>query len=158
MTELLKRALPGAAAATVAILSVLGLDAAFRSRAVSAGPAAGEGATALGQDVPRSGGSAQGESQPASCATTDQVTGAGAGTPWGPVQVVAEVDGAGQLCGVRAVAYPSSDPRSSMINSRAIPALDQAASRDGIRFDAVSGATYTSAAYRQSLQSVLDSL
>ncbi len=43
-----------------------------------------------------------------------------------------------------------------MINSRAIPYLDAQAAEVGVEFDSVSGATYTSEAYRESMQSILD--
>jgi uncharacterized protein with FMN-binding domain len=46
-----------------------------------------------------------------------------------------------------------------MINSYAIPQLDQMATASaGTQLDYVSGATYTSNAYAQSLQSILDAL
>jgi uncharacterized protein with FMN-binding domain len=43
-----------------------------------------------------------------------------------------------------------------MINAYAIPVLDQTAGQVGVQFDNISGATYTTNAYRRSLQSVLD--
>ena len=45
-----------------------------------------------------------------------------------------------------------------MINSYAIPQLDAQASQQGVNFDGVSGATYTTDGYRQSLQAIVDSL
>lgn len=89
--------------------------------------------------------------------TGDQVTGAEVMTQWGPVQVTATVSD-GAVCAVQAVEWPSNDHKSQMINSYAIPQLDAWASASPAQFDYVSGATYTSQAYQQSLQSILDSL
>lgn len=87
----------------------------------------------------------------------DDIAGGAAMTPWGPVQVTATVAGT-QVCSVQAVSWPSSDRRSQMINSYAIPQLDALATRSPMQFDYVSGATYTSQGYHDSLQSILDSL
>ncbi|MFJ7068456.1 FMN-binding protein [Streptomyces sp. NPDC101115] len=52
---------------------------------------------------------------------------------------------------------PSSTPRSREISSEAIPRLNQRTlAAQSANIDSVSGATYTSAGYRQSLQSALD--
>ena len=56
-----------------------------------------------------------------------------------------------------AVDYPQQDPRDVQINSFAIPQLDQeATAAKSSSIDVVSGATYTSQGYIQSLQSALD--
>lgn len=53
----------------------------------------------------------------------------------------------------------ATDPRSEEINSRAVPVLQrQALSAQAANIDGVSGATFTSAAYTQALQSALDQL
>ena len=78
-------------------------------------------------------------------------------TQWGPVQVSATVAG-GQVCEVHAVAWPANDSKSQMINAYAIPQLDAMATQSPTQFDYVSGATYTSQGYHDSLQSILDSL
>ncbi|MDQ1681973.1 MAG: hypothetical protein QOG52_2064 [Frankiaceae bacterium] len=60
---------------------------------------------------------------------------------------------------IRAVAinYPNSGGRDQSINGQAIPVLNQEAlQRQSAQIDAVSGASYTSQAYRGSLQSALD--
>lgn len=93
----------------------------------------------------------------ATCASGEEVTGDAIMTRWGPVQVVATVDGQ-QVCEVHAVTWPSSDGKSQAINAYAIPELDARASQSGTSFDYISGATYTSEAYRDSLQSILDAL
>ena len=91
------------------------------------------------------------------CANGEQITGGTASTRWGPVQVSATVAG-GQVCEVHAVVWPSGDGQSQMINAYAIPQLDAMASQTPTQFDYVSGATYTSQGYHDSLQSILDSL
>lgn len=93
----------------------------------------------------------------ATCDAGTAVTGPSVMTRWGPVQVAATIAD-GQVCEVHAVAWPSGDGRSIAINDYAIPVLDASASRVGTKLDAVSGATYTSEGYRESLQQLLDSL
>ena len=84
------------------------------------------------------------------------VTGEAAQTRYGPVQVQITVSG-GTVTSVTAVDYPQSDPRDVQINSFAIPQLDQeATAAKSSSIDIVSGATYTSQGYIQSLQSALD--
>jgi uncharacterized protein with FMN-binding domain len=62
----------------------------------------------------------------------------------------------GTVCAVQALTYPDGDRKSQMINSMAIPTLDAQAAEQGVEFDGVSGATYTTEAYRESMQSILD--
>ncbi|MFC8349447.1 FMN-binding protein [Streptomyces sp. NPDC057280] len=84
-------------------------------------------------------------------------TGDSVQTRWGPVQVRITVKG-GKLTDVTAVAYPSENPRDQEINSYALPRLrTEALQAQSADIDTVSGATYTSDGYRQSLQSALDS-
>ncbi|WP_063785910.1 FMN-binding protein [Streptomyces sp. MMG1533] len=88
--------------------------------------------------------------------TTRSVTGVTAQTKYGPVQVRITLTG-GRITGANAVQYPEETARSENISSTAVPKLNQetleAQSAD---IDTVSGATYTSAGYKQSLQSALD--
>jgi uncharacterized protein with FMN-binding domain len=87
---------------------------------------------------------------------TKTYTGAAIDTQYGPVQVQITVTN-GKVTKADAVVYPSQDPRDQEINSYAIPALDQeAVSAGSAQINMVSGATYTSAGYIQSLQSALD--
>jgi uncharacterized protein with FMN-binding domain len=63
----------------------------------------------------------------------------------------------GKIVAAAAVTYPRNDPHSSEISSFAIPQLNQEVlAAQGAGIDAVSGATITSNAYAQSLQSALD--
>ncbi|WP_329235947.1 FMN-binding protein [Actinoallomurus sp. NBC_01490] len=84
------------------------------------------------------------------------VTGDTVDTRWGPVQVEVTLDD-GRITKVRAVQLPSDNPRDLEINDFAVPQLEQEAlSAQNARIDMVSGATYTSQGYIQSLQSALD--
>jgi len=88
---------------------------------------------------------------------TRTVTGDTVQTRWGPVQVRITVK-SGRLTDVTAVTYPTDNPRDQEINSYAIPRLrSEALQAQSADIDTVSGATYTSDGYRQSLQSALDS-
>ncbi|WP_180685262.1 FMN-binding protein [Streptomyces gossypiisoli] len=110
--------------------------------------------SALDQVRASGGGSAdQGGSGGAQAART--VTGAVAQTQYGPVQVRITVSG-GRITQAEAVQAPSGG-QSSQVTADAVPKLNQAAVVAGSAdIDAVSGATYTSTGYRQSLQSALD--
>lgn len=84
------------------------------------------------------------------------VDGSPADTQYGPVQVQVTLRG-GHIIRSDAIAYPRSGGRDQEINSRAVPQLDdETVQADGAQIDTVSGATYTSDGYRQSLQSALD--
>ncbi|MCX5058423.1 FMN-binding protein [Streptomyces sp. NBC_00201] len=88
---------------------------------------------------------------------TRTVTGDTVQTRWGPVQVRITLK-SGKLTEVTAVAYPTDNPRDQEINSFALPRLrGEALQAQSATIDTVSGATYTSDGYRQSLQSALDS-
>ena len=107
-------------------------------------PSAAAGA---GSDPPASG---------SATTTATTVTGETAQTRWGPVQVELSLDG-GTITDVSVLQYPDGNGKDEEINRRALPILIQetieAQSAD---IDMVSGATYTSDGYLQSLQSALD--
>ena len=115
---------------------------------------------ALGTPTPDTAGGASPSptSAPGSTASggSKTVTGEAAQTRYGPVQVQITVSG-GTVTSVTAVDYPQNDPRDVQINSYAIPQLNQeATAAKSSSIDIVSGATYTSQGYIQSLQSALD--
>ncbi|MFF4253091.1 FMN-binding protein [Streptomyces sp. NPDC001663] len=88
---------------------------------------------------------------------TKTVTGDTIQTRWGPVQVRITLK-SGKLTEVTALQYPTDNPRDQEINSYALPRLrSEALQAQSASIDTVSGATYTSDGYRQSLQSALDS-
>ncbi|BDM69345.1 FMN-binding protein [Streptomyces nigrescens] len=83
-------------------------------------------------------------------------TGAPIRTRYGTVQVTATVK-AGRLTAVKVLHAPSENGRDREIAAYALPRLTQEAlSAHSAHIDAVSGASYTSAGYVQSLQSALD--
>ncbi|MDR6975939.1 uncharacterized protein with FMN-binding domain [Streptomyces sp. 3330] len=87
---------------------------------------------------------------------TRTLTGDSVQTRWGPVQVRVTLKD-GKLTDVTAVAYPQENPRDQQINAYAIPQLTrEALTAQSADIDTVSGATYTSDGYRESLQSALD--
>lgn len=95
---------------------------------------------------------------PSSPATATSVTVAGdvVQTDYGPVQIQISVRG-GRITRSGALLRPSGDGQTDSINSYAIPRLDQETlAAQTATIDTVSGATFTSQGYRQSLQSALD--
>ncbi len=84
-----------------------------------------------------------------------EVTGPTVSTRFGPVQVRIEVSG-GTITDIVALQLPSGG-RSGRISDIAEPMLhDEALAAQSAAIDGVSGATYTSRAYEQSLQAALD--
>ena len=180
MSELMKRATPGLALAGVALASVWMFDPALHPEVTNtaASGAVGSGTTdSSGQadsgtstdsgtsagDLHRTPGPRPTPVPPtdtpaasADCSNAESVTGDSAMTPWGPVQVRMDFAADGTVCGVQALTYPVGDHKSQMINSMAIPTLDAQAAEQGVEFDGVSGATFTTEAYRESMQSILD--
>lgn len=72
------------------------------------------------------------------------------------MQVEITVSG-GKITAATAVDYPNSNGHDAMINSRAVPVLqDETVQAQGANIDSVSGATFTSQGYITSLQSALD--
>ncbi|UWE11010.1 FMN-binding protein [Actinacidiphila bryophytorum] len=77
-------------------------------------------------------------------------------TRYGPVQVRVTLQG-GRITAVTAVQVPQDSPRDQEITGFAVPQLTQEAlAAQSAHIDTVSGATYTSEGYVQSLQSALD--
>ncbi|MFJ6662238.1 FMN-binding protein [Streptomyces sp. NPDC091377] len=117
---------------------------------VAGGQSPQGGAQAAGADSASGSGSGSGQD-----AGTRTVTGSVVRTEYGPVQVRLTVSG-GRVTEAAAVQSPSGG-RSTDINADAVPRLNRAAvAAQSAQIDAVSGATYTSTGYRQSLQSALD--
>lgn len=74
---------------------------------------------------------------------------------YGNIEVEVTLDGR-RIVNVTVPQNSAVDGRSAMINSEAVPVLVQEAlAAQGVNFDVVSGATYTSDAFAQSLQSAL---
>jgi uncharacterized protein with FMN-binding domain len=86
------------------------------------------------------------------------VTGAVIQTKYGPIQVRVTVAGQ-RLTEVEAIQLPSGDRRDIQINDYAVPQLrTEALAAQSAHINVISGATYTSDGYAQSLQSALDKL
>lgn len=145
----LRKALPGFALGGIAIAIVALLDPALAKRS--------EGNATVAALEPQSADAAVPASAPESCSTAPEVTGPSVTTRWGPVQVAASFAN-GELCEVHAIAYPYGDNHSARISDQVIPYLDAQATQVGTQFDSISGATYTTEGYRQSLQALLDSV
>jgi uncharacterized protein with FMN-binding domain len=105
------------------------------------------------------GGSGSGSgSSGTSTTVSGTATGDAVATQYGNAQVRVTVK-AGKIVNIEALQLQSNDPRSVQISSSAAPILQQEAlTKQSAGVDAVSGATYTSAGYTQSLQSALDKL
>lgn len=110
----------------------------------SASPAASKKASA----APKTG-----ASSPASART---VTGTVANTQYGPMQVQLALSGT-KITKVTVLQRTNDGAESDEIDGNAIPKLtSETLTAQSARIDAVSGATYTSSGYIQSLQSALD--
>jgi uncharacterized protein with FMN-binding domain len=84
------------------------------------------------------------------------VAGGVVNTQYGPVQVEVTVRG-GKIVKAQTLQHPSGDGQTDRINGYAVPQLDQETiAAQNAQIDTVSGATFTSGGYRQSLQSALD--
>lgn len=120
------------------------------------GTATGVGSAASSAAV--SGGSAgKGSGAPAAKATgTATYDGAPASTRYGEVQVRITVTN-GSVTAADAIRYPDQSGQDQLINSYAIPILnEEAVSAQSAGINMVSGATVTSRGYLQSLQDALD--
>jgi uncharacterized protein with FMN-binding domain len=88
-------------------------------------------------------------------AASGTYTGSAIQTRYGIVQVQVTVS-SGKITNVQMLQYPSSDPHSSQISQYALPTLIQEALQaQSAQVNAVSGATYTSQGFVQSLQSAI---
>jgi uncharacterized protein with FMN-binding domain len=128
----------------------------------SSGTSGSAGTTTSGQSTQQSTGSSTSATpktgtSSSSGSTTRTVTGSAVDTQNGPVQVRITVRN-GKVVSATAIEYPMNDPRDAQINSYAIPILEkESAGVSSANIDTVSGATFTSEGYLQSLQSALDS-
>ncbi|MFG2478250.1 FMN-binding protein [Streptomyces fagopyri] len=144
----IRRAVLAGAATVSGIVLLLSLKPASDPASASAQGAAASQQSAA-QESPQ-GGSAQQSSSGARTVTGDVTQ-----TQYGPVQVRITVSG-GKVTRSEVVQIPSGG-RSTQVSNSSVPRLNQEAVAAGSAdIDAVSGATYTSAGYKKSLQSALD--
>src|SRR5579875_830327 len=123
-------------------------------------PAAGSGAR--DSTPPAAGSGARGSASPAAqggtggSAATRTLTGAVVNTQYGPMQVQVTLQGS-KITGVKVLQETNAGSLSQQIDANAIPQLNrETLAAQSARIDAVSGASYTSQGYIQSLQSALD--
>jgi uncharacterized protein with FMN-binding domain len=113
------------------------------STSTSAGAGAGSG---TGTTVPTA----------ASSSSDHTYTGQDVFYRYGDIEVAVTLSGS-RLVTVSVPQNDASSPYSQTVNSAAVPVLvKEAVAAQGVNFDVVSGATYTSDAFAQSLQSALD--
>jgi uncharacterized protein with FMN-binding domain len=112
----------------------------------SSGASGSAGSAAAAASAPVSAGSGTGTA----------VTGNVINTPYGPTQVQVTVN-AGKIVKVTVLQHTNDGVNSMMIDGRALPLLNnETLTAQSAKINAVSGASYTSAGYTQSLQSALD--
>ncbi|MGA2829588.1 MAG: FMN-binding protein [Streptosporangiaceae bacterium] len=112
----------------------------------SSGASGSAGSAAAAASAPVSAGSGTGTA----------VTGNVINTPYGPTQVQVTVN-AGKIVKVTVLQHTNDGVNSMMIDGRALPLLNnETLTAQSGKINAVSGASYTSAGYIQSLQSALD--
>ena len=116
---------------------------------LGSGVGTGSGSTPAPTGAPRSSGGSVGSG-------AGQFTGAVVETPYGTVQVRITVSG-GRISDIAALQLPEDRRRSAQISQYAGPILrSEAIAAQSASIDTVSGATYTSQGYEQSLQSAID--
>lgn len=140
------------------------------SFSIGSGSSAGAGAAAPTTSAPATGNASSGSGGQSSASSaapksapstptnsgTKTVTGDAADTRYGPVQLQVTFSGK-KISSINVLEYPTESFRDQQINSYALPILNQEAmSAQSAHIDVVSGATYTSDGYAQSLQSAID--
>jgi uncharacterized protein with FMN-binding domain len=164
----MKRAVLVGAGTVAGVAAVLALNpdatstatAAGSSSAASSGTSTGTGSSSSNGSSGSgrssgSGGTSSNGGSTSTTATTYTGDAVDVGRNYGTVQVEISVSG-GRLVDVTALAVPENDPRSSSISQQAMPMLiSQAVSAQSASIAGVSGATYTSNGFAESLRSAL---
>ncbi|HWD63209.1 MAG TPA: FMN-binding protein [Humibacter sp.] len=134
----------------------------YRTSLDAVAPAASTGSTTGdGSESTPSGSTSTPSSSPSASTSSNSLkdgsyTGQAVDTRYGPVQVQVTVSG-GKITRVSVPQYPTESFRDQQINQQAVPTLvSETLSAQSAKIDMVSGATYTSDGYLQSLQSALD--
>lgn len=128
--------------------------------------ASGTGSTTTGSGTGSSGTSSSGSaasstptptpSTSSSSSATKTITGSAVDTRYGAVQVQVTFSGS-TITALKTLQAPDRDGRDVEINSQALPILEQEVlASQSANIDTVSGATYTSEGYIQSVQSAID--
>lgn len=96
--------------------------------------------------------------EPASTGVSGTATGDAVYVRWGYVQLEVTVEN-GVITGIKELQMPDQDGKSLMISQQAGPMLtSQVLEAQSSNINGISGATYTTVGYQQSLQSALDQL
>ena len=139
----------GAAAANT---STSGTGSTGAGSSTSTGTSSSSSASSTGSSSP----AATPAGKPAAKTGTVTVAGSTVQTPYGPVQLSVTFNGS-KISNVQALQYPNWHGYSVQLNQYAIPQLNQeAVAASSANINGVSGATFTSQAYAQSLQSAID--
>ena len=155
-----------AAIAATAAARFAGSDGLASSTAVQTGTGSsttgqsGTGTTSgsTGTSSGTSGASSATGTQSGTTTGTKTVVGTTEQTPYGPLQLSVTFTN-GKVSAVQALQTPNRHGESVQINAYAVPILTKEAVAAGsANIDTVSGATFTSQAYTQSLQSAIDKL
>lgn len=150
---LLYGGLLAASTATFALRTIAFADHTTSTAAVTGPPRASSSSPS---SSPSSDSSSGAPSESSSSSATTTVTGDTVQTRYGPIQVRVTFTG-DQITGVETLQQPDSDGKSQRISDFAIPQLRaEVLSSQSADIDTVSGATYTSDGYAQSVQSAID--
>jgi uncharacterized protein with FMN-binding domain len=149
----MRRVVPALLATAVGLL----LIASFHTTpapAVSTAPPSGRALSPSTTSPPA--GAAPPPTSTGSSSATSQYVGSTFENRYGPVQVRITVKGS-TVTDIEALQLPQDRERSALISSQAAPLLrSEALQAQSARIDVISGATFTSESYAQSLQSALD--
>ena len=146
-------AAPHASALTGSAAGALNLSSGNSSSAKPSAKASGATTGATGSTTTSNSAST---ASPASATRT--AVGSDVQYPYGDIELKVTMTGT-KLVDVSVVRHDVTDPQSQMIDQIAVPQLrSQALQMQSARIDGISGASYTSAAYAQSLQSAIDKL
>ena len=153
-----------------AVVLLFGFDASQRgatstpTATISGGTSGTKSGQSSGSDNSTSSGNSSGNSSKNSSgnnsgstrSSTKTVTGSVAQTQWGPVQVQLSVSN-GSITKVTVLQYPNGNSRDVELANYSLPTLiRETIQSQSAQIDMVSGATYTSTGYIQSLQSAID--
>ena len=146
----------GTAAAASVVAQVNGTPTPATTTTTTAPSTASSSATTGSSAGTSSGTSTSSTTKSSTTSVTKTYTGTAVDTQYGPVQVQITVTN-GKITKSIAVQVPYTDPRDQEINSQAVPQLNAEVLRQqSATIDMVSGATFTSNGYIQSLQSAID--
>jgi uncharacterized protein with FMN-binding domain len=153
-----RRALLATAVTVVGLVALLDYksDGGIGRSGVPVNRLAGPGSAAAPATTPPARTSHGSSSAAAKPSSSGEFNGTDVQYTYGDIEVRITVAG-GRITAVTVPQESAPDPRSQFINSQAIPILTrEVLAAQGIHIDAVSGATFTSDAFAQSLQSALD--